>query len=59
MERTDRKGETAEMTDEMEVDKDGILNEDGQTKPEALLRSSHHVPALPLKLMGALSLQII
>lgn len=47
------------MTDEMEVDKDGILNEDGQTKPEVLLRSSHHVPALPPKLMGALSLQII
>ena len=47
------------MTDEMEVDEDNILNEDGQAKPGALGRSSHHVPALPPKLMGALSLQII
>lgn len=59
MERTDRKGETAEMTDDMEVDEDSVLSEDGQAKPEALWRSSHHVPALPPKLMGALRLQII
>lgn len=51
-ERTDRKGETAEITDDMEVGENSVLSEDGQAKPEALWRSSHHVPALPPQAHG-------